>query len=147
MMTGKRDTARAERTEKTRQRTLLIVDDDSDILELLRGFFEREEFRVVTAENGLEGIERAREIMPDLILLNYLMPVMDGFRACRVLKKTPYTRHIPVIIFSACAGEETIAEAFRLGAEEYITSPFSAREMLAQVNSVLERRAAARVPR
>ena len=119
---------------------LLVVDDDPNIRELLTHYLEREGFDVVTAENGLEGVRKAREERPHLVFLNLLMPVMDGFEACRILKSDEATREIPVIIFSACAGQEYYTKAFELGAWEYVVSPFNPREVVKRIRYALGER-------
>lgn len=119
---------------------LLVVDDDPVMLELLVHAFEREGFEVVTAVNGLEGVEKAREERPHLVFLNLLMPVMDGFEACRVLKADEATREIPVIIFSACDGQDYYTKAFELGAWEYVTTPLSTRDVAERIRYALGER-------
>ena len=119
--------------------SLLVVDDEPSMLELLACYFAREGFRVTVARDGLEAVERVHEEPPDLVLLNLLMPVMNGFRACRALKAAPSTRHIPVIIFSACDDEKSMTTAFSLGAEDYITTPLSTRDTADRIRSVLRR--------
>lgn len=136
---------RLKRDEEARGRKLLVVDDDPTMRELLEYVLTREGFGVVTAENGIEGVRKVREEKPDLILLNLLMPVLDGFRACRILKTDAATRALPVIIFSACDDAESRATAFSLGAEDYIVSPFSIDELLESIGVVLESRDTPRV--
>ena len=119
---------------------LLVVDDEPDMLELITQCFEREGFEVVTAVNGLEAVQKAREERPHLVFLNLMMPVMDGFEACRVLKADEATREIPVFIFSGCAGQEYYTTAFELGAWEYVVSPFSPREVLKRIRYALGER-------
>jgi DNA-binding response OmpR family regulator len=119
---------------------LLVVDDDPTMLEVLLHAFEGEGFDVVTAVNGLEGVRKAREERPHLVFLNLLMPVMDGFEACRVLKADEATREIPVFIFSACSGQDYYTEAFKLGAWEYVTSPFNPREVANRIRYALGER-------
>jgi DNA-binding response OmpR family regulator len=131
---------RSKQGGKGREPKLLIVDDAPEMRELLEEFFVREGFGVVTAENGLEGVQKAREEAPDLVLLNLMMPVMDGFAACRILKSDEATRAVPVIIFSACDDAESRATALSLGAEAYVVSPFSVREVVERVSAVLDGR-------
>ena len=119
---------------------LLVVDDDPLMLEMLVDGFGREGFDVVTAVNGLEAVQKAREERPHLVFLNLLMPVMSGFEACRVLKADEATREIPVIIFSACEGQDYYTEAFKLGAWEYVTAPFSTREAAERIRYALGER-------
>ena len=119
---------------------LLVVDDDPTMLESLVHAFGREGFDVVTAVNGLEGVRKAREERPHLVFLNLLMPVMDGFEACRVLKADEATREIPVIIFSGCDGQDYYTKAFKLGAWEYVVSPFSPRKVAERIRHALGER-------
>lgn len=129
----------AKRDGGAGRQKLLVVDDDKYVREMLENALAGEGFGVVTAENGLEGVRKAREEAPDLILLNLLMPVMDGFAACRELKSSPETRDIPVIIFSACLDvDEWATRALWLGAEDFIQSPFSSREVVELVRTVFE---------
>lgn len=119
---------------------LLVVDDDPTMLEMLAAGFGREGFDVVTAADGLEGVRKAREERPHLVFLNLSMPVMGGFEACRVLKADEATREIPVIIFSACDGQDYYTKAFELGAWEYVTTPLSTRDVAGRIRYALGER-------
>ena len=118
---------------------LLVVDDEEDILELLRYNLEREGYSVVTALSGEEAVDRARSDAPDLILLDLMLPGMNGLDVCRVLSRDERTQSIPIIILTARAEEADIVAGLELGADDYISKPFSPRVVLARVKTVLRR--------
>ncbi|MBP7381379.1 response regulator transcription factor [Myxococcota bacterium] len=118
---------------------LLVVDDEEDILELLRYNLEREGYSVVTALSGEEAVDRARADAPDLILLDLMLPGMNGLDVCRVLSRDERTQSIPIIILTARAEEADIVAGLELGADDYISKPFSPRVVLARVKTVLRR--------
>ena len=120
---------------------ILVVDDNVDMLDTLEHLFGFYEFDVLRAENGKEGIETAEREQPGIILLDALMPVMDGFEACEKLKKNPKTRDIPVIFLSANFTSSVHREkGISLGADDYILKPFNAKELIAKINSLLHRK-------
>jgi diguanylate cyclase (GGDEF)-like protein len=119
---------------------ILIVDDNEDMLLTLEHLFQFYEFDVVKAVNGKEGIEVAVEQKPDLIILDALMPVMNGFEACKILKNNPETKEIPVVFLSAnYVEEEHRVMGLELGADDYIVKPFNAKELIAKVKSILHK--------
>lgn len=118
---------------------LLVVDDEEDILELLRYNLEREGYSVVTALSGEEAVDRARSDAPDLILLDLMLPGMNGLDVCRILSRDERTQSIPIIILTARAEEADIVAGLELGADDYISKPFSPRVVLARVKTVLRR--------
>ncbi|EIJ41047.1 diguanylate cyclase (GGDEF) domain-containing protein [Beggiatoa alba B18LD] len=115
-----------------------MVDDTPMSIAILVFFLTQEGFEVVTAENGKVALETAKNIHPDLILLDVLMPVMDGFTACQYLKSTPKTKDIPIIFMTALTENDDKIKGFSLGASDYITKPFQATEVLARVNTHLQ---------
>jgi diguanylate cyclase (GGDEF)-like protein len=120
---------------------VLIVDDNIDMLDTLEHLFTFYDFEVVRAENGKEGIEIAEQEQPGLIILDALMPVMNGFEACEKLKNNTKTREIPVIFLSANYTKlEHQQRGLELGADDYILKPFNAQELISKVNSLLHRR-------
>ena len=120
---------------------ILVVDDNVDMLDTLEHLFGFYEFDVLRAKNGKEGIEIAEREQPGIILLDALMPVMDGFEACEELKKNPKTRDIPVIFLSANYTSRTHREkGISLGADDYILKPFNAKELIAKINALLHRK-------
>jgi len=119
---------------------ILVVDDEEDILELVRYNLSKEGFRVSTVLSGEEALKAARNSQPDVILLDLMLPGVDGLEVCRLLKQDPKTQHIPVIMLSAKGEEADIVTGLELGAADYITKPFSPRILLARLRAVLRRR-------
>ena len=119
---------------------ILIVEDEEDIRELLHFNLAREGYRITSAERGEEGYQLIRDTLPDLVLLDLMLPGMDGLDICRNLKQDPRTRHIAVVIVSAKGEESDVVVGLELGADDYITKPFSPKVLLARVKTVLRRR-------
>ena len=122
--------------------SILVVDDEEDILELLRYNLAREGYRVTGAASGEEAVKTARALLPDLILLDLLLPGVDGLEVCRRLKGDARTRPIPIIMLTAKGEEADIVAGLELGADDYVTKPFSPRVLLARIRTALRRRAA-----
>ena len=112
---------------------ILLADDEPVNLALIKRRLEWEDYQVHTARDGREAFERARQLLPDLVILDVMMPVMDGLQACRLLKDDTATRDIPVIFLSALDDMETKVSGLALGANDYISKPFRAEELLARV--------------
>ena len=117
-------------------RTLLVADDEPAIRDLLRDFLETQGYTVVTASDGKEALAVARETNPDLVLLDVMMPWMDGFDVLRELRRDGET---PVIMLTARVGESDKLDGLGLGADDYVTKPFSFHEVAARVKAVLRR--------
>jgi len=115
---------------------ILIVDDDPNIVELVKLYLEREGYRVLVAYDGLEALSLARQWQPDLIVLDLLLPEVDGLDVCRILQAES---EMPIIMLTAKTAEEDRVIGLRLGADDYITKPFSPRELVARVQAVLRR--------
>jgi len=121
---------------------VLIVDDNEDMLDTLEHLFHFYEFEVLKAVNGKEGVEVAEKEAPDIIILDALMPVLNGFEACKILKENNKTKDIPVIFLSAnYVEEEHRVMGLELGADDYIIKPFNAKELIAKVKSILHKKA------
>jgi two-component system alkaline phosphatase synthesis response regulator PhoP len=122
-------------------RSVLIVEDDPDIAEGLRYNLEREGLRAVVAETGERGLEIALDKSgpPSLVLLDLMLPGMSGTELCRRLRREPQTRRTPIIILTARGSESERVAGLELGADDYVTKPFSVRELLARVRAVLRR--------
>jgi DNA-binding response OmpR family regulator len=122
-------------------RPVLIVEDEPDIAEGLRYNLEREGLRAVVAETGERGLELAldRHNPPALVLLDLMLPGMSGTELCRRLRREPATRRTPIIILTARGAESERVEGLELGADDYVTKPFSVRELVARVRAVLRR--------
>lgn len=119
---------------------ILAVDDEPPILELLRYNLEKDGYRVITAGNGDDALRAAQKDPPDLILLDLMMGGMSGLDVCRKLKADPATAGIPVIMVTARSEDSDIVVGLELGAEDYITKPFSPKVMLARVHAALRRK-------
>ena len=115
---------------------ILVVDDDPSIVDLVRLYLEREGYRVLVAYDGLEALELARQQQPDLVVLDLLLPEVDGLDVCRILQTES---GVPIIMLTAKTAEEDKLVGLRLGADDYVTKPFSPRELVARVEAVLRR--------
>ncbi len=120
---------------------VLIVDDMPKNIQVLGTTLRQRDYQIYVAQNGLQALKILEEIHPDLILLDVMMPELDGFETCRRIKDNPATADIPVIFLTAKAESEDIVKGFELGAVDYITKPFKATELLARVHTHLELKA------
>ena len=118
---------------------ILIAEDERDIRDLITFTLTFAGHQVVAAANGEEALNKAREEVPDLILMDVRMPKMTGYEACKALKAIPAMRHIPVVFLSAKGQESEIQQGVEAGAEEYILKPFAPDELTKQIKSVLDR--------
>ncbi len=116
---------------------VLVVDDDPVILDLLRINFEIEDFEVLSATDGEEGLARARDEAPDVVLCDIMMPRLDGIELVTRLRDDPRTAHLPVVLLSAKAQKVEVDRGLAAGADDYVTKPFDPLELLARVNAVL----------
>ncbi len=119
---------------------ILIIEDDRDIVGMLEYNLQEEGYETLKALNGEDGIALASKQQPNLIILDIMLPVIDGFEVCRILKNDDVTAHIPIIILSAKSQETDKVVGLELGADDYITKPFSPRELIARTRAVLRRR-------
>jgi signal transduction histidine kinase len=113
---------------------ILVVDDNADMVKYMVRLLEKE-YRIATASNGLQALKKVAENKPDLIISDIMMPVMDGVELLKEIKSHPGTENIPVMLLSARAGEESRIEGYDLGADDYLTKPFSANELLARAKA------------
>jgi len=118
---------------------ILVVDDEEDILELVRYNLSREGYKVLCAVSGEEGLKLSKAEKPDLIVLDLMLPGVDGLDVTRRLKGDEATRKIPIVMLTAKGEESDIVTGLELGAEDYITKPFSAKVMVARIRAVLRR--------
>jgi PleD family two-component response regulator len=118
--------------------SILIVDDIPDNRKLLRDFLKPEGYRILVAENGHNALKRAAQAKPSLILLDIMMPEMDGYEVCCRLKQNAVTAEIPVIFITAKDEPESLGNSFAVGGVDYITKPFSPAEVLARVKTHLQ---------
>ncbi len=123
-----------------KKKQILVVDDEEDILELVRYNLTREGYDVLCASSGEEGLKAAKNKLPDLIVLDLMLPGMDGLEVAGVLKGNSSTRDIPVVMLTAKGEEADIVTGLELGADDYITKPFSPRVMTARIKAVLRRK-------
>ncbi len=119
---------------------LLVVEDEDDIRELIAFNLEMSNFQVMKAKNGEEAIQIAEREIPDTIILDVMLPGMDGFEVCRYLKKNISTKEIPIIMLTARAEDSDVITGLELGADDYITKPFSPRILIARVHAAVRRR-------
>ena len=113
--------------------TILIVDDNHNNVQLLKAILSLKGYQLLIAKNGIQALETVKAFLPDLILLDIMMPEMDGFEACKKLKESPPTENIPIIFLTAKSHIDDIMKGFELGAVDYITKPFSSNELVARV--------------
>jgi two-component system phosphate regulon response regulator PhoB len=119
--------------------TVLVVDDETDILELVAFNLERQQYKVLTAGDGISAVKMAREKIPDLIVLDVMLPGLDGFGVYRELRADPRTSGIPVLMLTAKGEINDRIAGLELGADDYVTKPFSPRELLLRVKALLKR--------
>ena len=119
---------------------ILVVDDDENILSLERTILEQKGFDVTAATGGAEALKLLATQVFDLVLLDVMMPEIDGFTVCRKIKEDPHLKDVPVIFLTAKGGGEALAEGFESGAVMYINKPFTANKLLTIVNTMLESR-------
>ena len=121
--------------------TILVIDDERDLIELVRYNLEKEGFDVIAATDGQSGLEVVRKHRPDLVVLDLMMPGLDGLQVCQQLRSDPRAGRIPVIMLTAKATEADRVVGLEMGADDYIVKPFSPREVVARVKAVLRRTA------
>lgn len=124
--------------DKPKQK-VLVVDDEEPILELLKYNLEKEGYSVETANDGLKAVEMAKKFHPDLVLLDIMMPVMDGVEACRRIREIPEIRKTFVIFLTARSEEYSEVAAFDVGADDYITKPIKPRALISRIQAMFRR--------
>lgn len=120
-------------------RTILVVDDEPAIVQIARDYLDRAGFRVITAGDGTTAVRLARTERPHLLVLDLMLPGMDGLDVTRTLRQDPATRKLPIIMLTARVDETDRLIGLEIGADDYITKPFSPRELVARVRAVLRR--------
>lgn len=123
--------------------TVLVVDDERNIVQLAKLYLQNDGYRVETASNGRVALDKAQQVSPDLVLLDLMMPEMDGWEVCRQLRRTG---DVPIIVLTARGDDVEKVVGLELGADDYITKPFNPRELVARVRAVLRRYEAGRAP-
>ena len=118
---------------------ILVVDDEPDAIELITFNLQSAGFQVVTAEDGAAALRKARSAAPDLIVLDLMLPEIDGLEVCKLLRRDPATAAIPILMLTAKASEVDRILGLELGADDYVTKPFSPRELVLRIRKLLER--------
>lgn len=121
------------------KQTILVVDDERDLLDLIEYNLKKEGFKVLKAENGEEGISKAKEHKPDLILLDIMMPKMDGLEAVEIMRKDDELKKTPIIFLTARSDEKTEIDGLNKGGDDYITKPISTTKLVSRIKAVLRR--------
>jgi DNA-binding response OmpR family regulator len=118
---------------------ILIVEDERDILQLVKHYLEKDGFRTLTASNGVDALRQVRSEHPDMVILDLMIPEIDGLEVCKKLRLTPQTSMLPIIMLTAKSEESDTVVGLELGADDYITKPFSPRGLLARVKALFRR--------
>ena len=121
---------------KGHQKTLLVADDEQDIVDLVAYNLTKEGFHVLTAADGLESLRMIRKHHPDIVILDWMMPAMDGLEVCRRLRQDPETSRLPVIMLTAKSDMVDKILGLEMGADDYVTKPFHVRELVARIHAV-----------
>ena len=116
---------------------ILVVDDEPDVLELVVFHLEKQQYKVAVAETGDKALKMARENLPSMLILDLMLPGINGLEICRLLKRDSKTRNIPILMLTARAAEEDRVKGLELGAHDYVTKPFSPRELVLRVKNLL----------
>jgi len=125
---------------------ILVVEDESDIRKLIAYHLLQERFKVLEAQNGEDALELVRREKPRLIILDLMLPGLSGMEFCKMIRQQPQSMHIPIVMLTAKAGEADRVLGLEMGADDYVTKPFSPREMVARVHAVLRRTESAPIP-
>jgi DNA-binding response OmpR family regulator len=123
------------------RRKILVVDDDEDTIELLEFSLKKAGFAVGTARNGVEALKKVCSISPDLVLLDLMMPEIDGFGVCETLKSNPMTATVPIIMLTAVTSQLSRMSGLEAGANDYLTKPFSPKLVVSKIEALLKRTA------
>jgi two-component system phosphate regulon response regulator PhoB len=118
---------------------IVVIEDETDILEVIAYNLKREGYEVITSTSGEDGLEKIEKTKPNLVVLDLMLPEVDGIELCRKLKSDPVTQSIPVIMVTAKGEESDVVLGLGVGADDYVTKPFSPRELTARVKAVLRR--------
>lgn len=117
---------------------ILVVDDETQLVEMLKLRLEANNYQVLCAYDGQEALDKARREKPDLIILDLMLPKIDGYKVCRMLKFDEKYKNIPIVLFTARAQEEDVKLGAEVGAEAYITKPFDPPALLAKIKELLK---------
>ncbi|MBN1805992.1 MAG: response regulator [Sedimentisphaerales bacterium] len=129
-----------EKEKETKQETkrILVVDDEDGIVKLVRMYLEHNHYEVITASDGQEGLDKAKADKPDLIILDLMLPKMNGYKVCGLLKKDTRYAKIPIILFSAKTQEKDIKLGQEVGADAYLIKPFDPEVLLAKIKELIK---------
>ena len=119
------------------RKKILIVEDDTELLELLRLHLKSAGFAIATARNGIEALKKARSLSPDLVLLDLVLPELDGFAVCETLRKAPATASIPVIMLTGLTSQAARRAGLEAGTRDFITKPVNPQHLVARINELL----------
>lgn len=123
----------------TKKGKILVAEDERKILNLLQLYLEKNNYEVITAENGIEALEKIKKFDPDLLVLDILMPEMNGHEVCKKIRKDKKYRDIPIIYLSSLTEKQSIVSSLELGGDDYLTKPFDPNELIARINAILRR--------
>lgn len=126
------------------KQTILVIEDERDLVEILSYNLTNEGFDVVTATDGQDGLRRAQAVLPDLVILDLMLPVVDGLQVCRRLRSDPKTQHIRILMLTAKSEEVDEIVGFNMGADDYVTKPFKLKPLIHRVKALLRRPPASR---
>lgn len=125
---------------------ILVIDDEKDLIELVRYNLEKEGFMVTGAQDGEQGLAAARQELPDVVIIDYMLPGIDGLEVCRSLRSDNRTASIPLIMLTAKSAESDRILGLELGADDYVTKPFSPRELAARIKALIRRASLPQTP-
>ncbi len=118
---------------------IMVVDDEPDIVKLVKISLEMANYEVIEAFSGIEALQKTKEIVPDLFLLDIMMPDMNGYEVCKKLKADERTRHVPVVMLTAKGQKGDAEQGLKMGADDYIIKPFDPYELGEQINEILKK--------
>jgi two-component system phosphate regulon response regulator PhoB len=121
------------------RQTILVIEDEEGVADTLSYTLAKEGFDVVLADNGASGIEKAKAVIPDLIVLDLMMPGMDGYQVCRTLRAEPATEHVKILMLTARGEESDEIIGFNMGADDYVTKPFKLKPLVHRIRALLRR--------
>lgn len=125
-------------SEVSKKYKILIVEDEPDIMELVMVTLSNDDYELIQAMDGLDGLEKGRTASPDLILLDIMLPKMNGYDICRELKNAPATKDIPIVMLTAFGQKREIEEGYKVKADDYIVKPFEPVKLRQRVKTILE---------
>ena len=118
-------------------KTILIVEDEEDHLEIVKLILEQHNYNLISARDGKEGVDSTLKFLPDLLILDVMLPEMNGYEVCKAIRNNPKTKAIPVIMLSIRSNPEDIEAAYKVGANKYMTKPFNLEELVKEVKRYL----------